>query len=253
MRRALVFLLGIALCASGCSVVFVTKPPSDPSPRSYPNCHDASAAPAVDLLYAIVVAAVSVNEESLTGALVAVPFAASGLAGFLWTQRCAELRKKWKGPGREDLSSEAQLPSVSPVPTEGAKGGRCYPNATCNAGLYCDPELHRCRPGNTGLEGGRCFANGSCNALFELCCAGGVCVRALSRDCESDEHCPDGEVCVQGYCLTLVDALVDWQRSADLRCPKEPPRVGDEFYREQRDAETPPPSDDERNPELPGE
>jgi len=51
---------------------------------------------------------------------------------------------------------------------EGAAGGACYRNGTCDAGLRCDGS--RCRALLEGSLGGRCYRNGTCDA--RLHCSG---------------------------------------------------------------------------------
>ena len=48
---------------------------------------------------------------------------------------------------------------------EGALGGVCYPNRTCNDGLACDATSGHCiQSSGRGESGGACYPNQTCNA-----------------------------------------------------------------------------------------
>ena len=80
----------------------------------------------------------------------------------------------------------------------GTLGGPCYGNRTCNPGLACDIASRQCTPGNTGLRGGACFHDGTCTGT--LVCNQGICAEAPAQNCRKDQHCLDGQVCVDNFC-----------------------------------------------------
>jgi hypothetical protein len=69
-------------------------------------------------------------------------------------------------------STATRADDASPA-ADGAGGGKCYGNGTCNAGFACADGA--CRAAADGAEGGRCLAHGTCDA--GLACSDGRCVR----------------------------------------------------------------------------
>ena len=209
-------LVAIALLTSGCSVVLVNKPPSKVTPGQYPDCHESSAAPLGDGLLAGLIglsAAASdgdASERIVAGAIAGIYALSAGL-GFRWSSRCTTLRSEWK----EGHSDRALVPGPAPVKEvrperlpEGTAAGVCYPNLTCNRGLYCDPTIKRCRRGDRGLAGGLCFDDGTCH--YDCSCVEGRCVVPRPLECETDEHCLDGHACQAGYCVPFAELEAGW-------------------------------------------
>jgi hypothetical protein len=103
---------------------------------------------------------------------------------------------------------------------EGSGGGRCFANASCFDGLYCDPSSFRCRRGNRGLEGGECLEGGACSG--GLICIDAVCIESSPPNCKTDEHCPQGRTCQYGHCLEpnapapAPDPAPDPQKNVDV-------------------------------------
>lgn len=89
---------------------------------------------------------------------------------------------------------------------EGAKGGTCYRNGTCNAGFVCYADKICRAPPAAGTRGGACFSDGSCTAPFactpdEICgdpatvgTAGGACFGNLT--CDAGLACSAERLCV---------------------------------------------------------
>jgi len=59
---------------------------------------------------------------------------------------------------------------------EGAEGGACYGNGTCDSGLACEANV--CVVAEMGTAGGACYGNGTCNAGLSCDAASTTCVAA---------------------------------------------------------------------------
>lgn len=61
---------------------------------------------------------------------------------------------------------------------EGADGGVCYGNSTCNEGLRCDTATNTCTAmqAAVGTEGGTCYGNSTCNQGLSCDAARNQCV-----------------------------------------------------------------------------
>ena len=68
------------------------------------------------------------------------------------------------------------LPGCTP---EGALGGACYGNGTCNTGLFCNAESV-CVEAEVGSRNGACYGNNTCDTGLD--CRAGICIDPNNPD-----------------------------------------------------------------------
>jgi hypothetical protein len=202
----------IALLGSGCSFLLIDQPPAQPPADVYPKCDDGTGPVAADVLFVLLHTAsflgVAAEDDDDQGTTLAITGILGGLhlvsaiTGHRWTSRCARMQADW---AREHPPDPVRFRRMAPAPVPaprtpgvGERGGACFPNRTCNAGLACTPE-QRCAEGAVGLEGAACFPDGSCSG--GLTCTSSICTRPPAAECVEDAHCPEGRACHGGYCV----------------------------------------------------
>lgn len=145
---AAVTLVALLTAISGCSWLFVDKPPTDVEKGEQVSCTESKKAPITDVVLAaiMIISAVGIiTNVDDTGATAAAGlyvglgalFGVSAASGFMWTEKCAKLHDEYEESYLAEPPPIRAPSKAPPAPRSGLKGEGCRADGSCEPGLGC--------------------------------------------------------------------------------------------------------------------